>query len=166
MSRENALFSDDPNSCGDFRPMTALTRTLDPEFAAPANPGRLRWLVSAAIGATLLLPVVLPYSRSAGDVLLTVVTLLFLASRWTNRDWSWLRTPWTQLALVLWGWMLLCTLISGTSRLPCNATTGLPVLRREMPCQRLAAASDCHAVRRGKGNGVASPVSVRWLRSY
>jgi hypothetical protein len=52
----------------------------------------------------------------------------------------------------------------GTSRQPCDATTGLPVLGPEMPCQRLADASDCHAVRRGKG--AASPVSVCWLRSY
>jgi O-antigen ligase len=67
-----------------------------------------------AVAATLLLPLVMPYSRAIGDGLLSVTTILFLIGHCNRRELDWLRTPWTRLALLLWGWMLLCTLISAT----------------------------------------------------
>jgi len=50
------------------------------------------------------------------------------------------------------------------SRQPRDATTGLPILRPEVPREGLEAAPDCHAVRRNEG--AASPISVCWLRSH
>jgi O-antigen ligase len=91
--------------------MQALTRPIDP--VTPAS-GAQQYLASAAIWATLLLPWALLYARAIGDLVLSLIVLLFLARVWTSRDWSWLRTPWTRLALLLWGWMLLCTVVSGT----------------------------------------------------
>jgi O-antigen ligase len=65
-----------------------------------------------------LLPVALLYSRAIGDALLSVIAVLFLVqmggARGAGRDrWGWLRTPWSRLALLFWGWMVVCTLVSG-----------------------------------------------------
>lgn len=91
--------------------MPASTRTTDRNFQAPGTAGGPRWLMSAATGAVLLLPVALLYARAIGDAVLCAIVILFLVSRAACRDLSWLRTPWTRLALWFWGWMLLCTLL-------------------------------------------------------
>jgi O-antigen ligase len=91
--------------------MPALTRTRDRDAVPDKG-----LTIGLAVGATLLLPVVLPYSRAIGDALLSLIAVLFLARSWTHPDWGWLRTPWTRLALLLWAWMLICTLASGTVR--------------------------------------------------
>jgi O-antigen ligase len=78
-----------------------------------------------AVAATLLLPIVMPFSRAIGDGLLTVIVVLFLIGHCNHRHWGWLRTPWTRLALLLWGWMLLCTLISGTGQTVLQALLAL-----------------------------------------
>jgi O-antigen ligase len=70
------------------------------------------WLLAAATGATFLLPWALMYARAIGDGVLTVIVVLFLASRLIARDTTWLRSAWTRLALLFWGWMLLCTLLT------------------------------------------------------
>ena len=66
------------------------------------------WLARTATGLTVLLPLGLLYARAIADTMLSVVGVLFLISLWRRRDWTWLRTPWTRLALVFWGWMLIC----------------------------------------------------------
>ena len=74
------------------------------------------WLARTATGLTVLLPLGLLYARAIADTMLSVVGVLFLISLWRRRDWTWLRTPWTRLALVFWGWMLICTLIVGNEQ--------------------------------------------------
>lgn len=93
--------------------MPALTRDNDRATALADNkPGRGP-LFAVASTATILLPFVLPYTRAVADGLLTFIVLLFLAHQRFTRDWGWLRAPWTRLALLFWGWMLLCTLATG-----------------------------------------------------
>jgi O-antigen ligase len=78
-----------------------------------ADGPRVFRLVLAAI---LLLPVVLLYTRAAGDTLMTLVAILFLARASILRDWSWLNTTHARLALVFWLWLVVCTLAMGTHR--------------------------------------------------
>lgn len=63
-----------------------------------------------ALGATLALPPVLLVGRAAGDALLSLVAILFLASRFApalrGARWSWAAWPWQALALLFWGWQL------------------------------------------------------------
>jgi O-antigen ligase len=108
------LPGDDTMNDGESSAMPALTRNSDRAAAMRNGEAARGLLVAIAAGATLLLPVALLYSRAIGDGLLTGIAVLFIASHRTGRDWSWLRTPWTRLALLLWGWMLLCSLLSGT----------------------------------------------------
>jgi O-antigen ligase len=39
--------------------------------------------------------------------------MLFLISRYVESDWDWLNSPHTRVMLVLWSWMLFCTLVAG-----------------------------------------------------
>jgi O-antigen ligase len=73
-----------------------------------------RLLFAVAAAGTLLLPFALLYARAIGDAVLTVIGVLFLIRSAISRDWTWLRAPWTRLALLFWGWMLLCTLVMGS----------------------------------------------------
>jgi O-antigen ligase len=81
---------------------------------AKDRPTSGRWLLSAATGATLLLPVALLYARAIGDGALTLIGVLLLVRSAIDRDWGWLQAPWTRLMLLFWGWMLLCTVLAGT----------------------------------------------------
>ena len=98
---------------GDFPPMPAVTRIIDRIATAPEGDRGPRWLLAAATGATLLLPWALLYARAIGDAVLCAIVVLFLASRIAGRDAAWLRAPCTRLALLFWGWMLFCTLLTG-----------------------------------------------------
>ncbi len=92
--------------------MPPVAGTADGTAAARVQTKLQRGLLAAATGATLLLPWALLYARAIGDGVLTVIVLLFLASRLAARDTAWLRSPWTRLALAFWGWMLFCTLLT------------------------------------------------------
>ena len=93
--------------------MPAVTRIFDRAGSATGRGDSPRWLLAAATGLTLLLPWALLYARAIGDATLCAIVVLFLAERAAARDWTWLRTPWTRLALLFWGWMLLCTALNG-----------------------------------------------------
>ncbi|MFL5289686.1 MAG: O-antigen ligase family protein [Rhodopila sp.] len=93
--------------------MPAFIRNISPRAAIGDAAAADRLLSAAASGAVLLLPLALLYARAIGDVVLTAIGVLFLIRSAVSRDWTWLRTPWTRLALLLWGWMLLCTLVGG-----------------------------------------------------
>ncbi len=96
--------------------MPAATRIIDRVVTAPEGNGGPRWLLAAATVATLLLPWALLYARAIGDAVLCAIVVLFLAGSAAERDWTWLRAPWTRLALLFWGWMLLCTLLNGNGQ--------------------------------------------------
>lgn len=88
--------------------------------AATAPEGGLRQFASqpgifqVAVAATLLLPAALFYARAIGDVLLSIVAVLFLANRWALRDRSWLQSTHVRLSLVFWIWLVFCTVVAGT----------------------------------------------------
>ncbi|MGH7043665.1 MAG: O-antigen ligase family protein [Acetobacteraceae bacterium] len=76
-----------------------------------------------ALAALLVLPPALLYSRGAADGLLSLIGVLFLATRvtagraaprqsWTLQ-WSWALRPWHALALLFWAWQLGVTVALG-----------------------------------------------------
>lgn len=89
--------------------MPADTRNRDRTGASAPQ----RWLLGVATWALLLLPAALLYARAPGDAVLTLIALLFLARAATAGDWAWLRTPWTAVMALFWGWMVLCSILAG-----------------------------------------------------
>ena len=73
-------------------------------------------LLRTAMAATLLLPLALLYTRAIGDVLLSLVGVLFLVRVALRGDATWLRATHTRLALAFWLWMVICTLAGGNGQ--------------------------------------------------
>ena len=96
--------------------MQPVTQIINRAGTVPGRGGSPQWLPTAATCLTLLLPWALLYARAIGDATLCAIVVLFLAGRALERDWTWLRAPWTRLALLFWGWMLLCTLLNGNGQ--------------------------------------------------
>jgi O-antigen ligase len=69
---------------------------------------RLWW---GAIVLVLLLPAALMAARALADAMMVGVALLFLLDRAGARDWTWLRAPWTALGLMVWAWMVVCSVL-------------------------------------------------------
>ena len=63
----------------------------------------------------LLLPLLLLHTRSGAEIVIDAVGILFLASTALTNRWAWLRQDWVVLALLWWGWQLLCTLLAGAA---------------------------------------------------
>lgn len=89
---------------------------MKPDVAAGWFPVSLRQgsvLRRMAVGATLLLPVFLLYSRALADIMVTGTALLFLLhSAWT-RDWAWLRRRWLWCAMAFWVLQLAASIATG-----------------------------------------------------
>ena len=96
--------------------MPADTRNRDRTGASDPQ----RWLLGVATWALLLLPAALLYARAPGDAVLTLIALLFLARAATAGDWAWLRTPWTAVMALFWGWMVLCSILAGGNPRSCR----------------------------------------------
>lgn len=69
------------------------------------------FLPRAASALVILLPLALFYSRAAGDALMTLTAVGFLWSRAAERDWQWLKPAWTRIGLLLWAWMVVCSIV-------------------------------------------------------
>ncbi|HEY1931265.1 MAG TPA: O-antigen ligase family protein [Acetobacteraceae bacterium] len=63
-----------------------------------------------ALGAVLLLPLLLMQAHGIADGAIGVADLCFLARSAIARDWAWLRTPWLRIGLAWWGWVVVCSL--------------------------------------------------------
>ncbi len=91
------------------------------DVATTARPGILRQFASqshifqVSVWATLLLPLPLFYARAIADALLSIVAVLFLVNRWALRDRSWLRSTHVRLSLIFYVWLVVCTVVAGTS---------------------------------------------------
>lgn len=72
-------------------------------------------LFQAAVIAVVVLPAMLFYARAAADALISIVALLFLVNRWAVRDRTWVQAPHVRLLLIYWAWVIVCTLIAGTT---------------------------------------------------
>ncbi len=77
-----------------------------------SGPAFATGLLTLATCGTLALPVILPYARAIADALLSLIAILFLISRYVESDWDWLNAAHTRVMLVLWAWMLFCTLVA------------------------------------------------------
>jgi O-Antigen ligase len=81
------------------------------EVAVGSNPARFAApLDRAALGAILLLPLLLLHAHGIAEVAITVADICFLARCTLSGDWAWLRTPWPIVALTWWVWLVICSL--------------------------------------------------------
>jgi hypothetical protein len=64
----------------------------------------------AAIGAVLVLPLLLLHAHGIGEGAIAVADVCFLVRSVVTRDWGWLRAAWLRIGLAWWGWTLLCSL--------------------------------------------------------
>ena len=64
----------------------------------------------------LYLAYAIPFSmiigRAPAEIIMGIVTIGFLIHSTMKRDFSWLGQPWMKLALVTWGYLILCGLLS------------------------------------------------------
>ncbi|HXT81748.1 MAG TPA: O-antigen ligase family protein [Acetobacteraceae bacterium] len=67
-------------------------------------------LARTALGAVLLIPLLLLHAHGIAEVAIGVTDVCFLARAAILREWRWLRTPWLLVAMTWWGWVLLCSL--------------------------------------------------------
>lgn len=68
-----------------------------------------------ASALTLALPLALIYARAFADVVVCLVASFFLLRSALMRDWSFLRRPWLRVALLFWGWLVVCTIAFGST---------------------------------------------------
>lgn len=83
--------------------MTATTLPRDPAPLATR-------LDRAAAFCVLGIPPAMLHAFAVAEALIAIILLLFLARSGLLKDWSWLRRPWVRIALVWWGWAILCSL--------------------------------------------------------
>ena len=80
----------------------------------PSHPtGRDALADRIGLGAALLVPLFLLHARSLADAAMVVTGLAFLAAsalRTGRGGWDWARRGWVPLALVWWGWLVLCSI--------------------------------------------------------
>lgn len=67
-----------------------------------------------AVFSTLVLPWVLLYGRTLGEIGIGLVAICFLADRALRADWAWLRSWWASLSLAYWAWLVLCSVLDGS----------------------------------------------------
>lgn len=70
------------------------------------------WLPRLARALLIALPVLFIVGRSAADVGLILIALIFLWQSARERSWNWLKTPWVALALGLWLYLILTSPLS------------------------------------------------------
>ncbi len=75
----------------------------------------IRILDRAGVGLTVLLPFVLLHGRGVASVVVGLIAAMFLVRSALLRDWRWVRTWWVVAALIWWGWLVLCSVRSGTA---------------------------------------------------
>jgi O-antigen ligase len=73
----------------------------------------LKYLDRVALIATLLCPLFLLHARVVAEGLISLTAICFLIRSVLERDWSWLRATWVRIAVLWWGWVILCSLQGG-----------------------------------------------------
>ncbi|MEE8663355.1 MAG: O-antigen ligase family protein [Acetobacter sp.] len=66
-----------------------------------------------AEAATLLLPVLLFFSRAGADIVVSVIAVLFLLHSLIQRSWQWMRAGWFLCGFGLWAVILVSSVIAG-----------------------------------------------------
>ena len=70
---------------------------------------RAERLRQVALAAALLVPLGLLHAFVLAEICIATVDILFLADCARRRDFTWARQGWVVLALLWWGWLLLCS---------------------------------------------------------
>ncbi len=60
--------------------------------------------------ATLLVPLGLLHALVLAEICIVVTDIMFLTVMVKERNFTWARQPWFVVALIWWGWLVLCTL--------------------------------------------------------
>jgi O-antigen ligase len=63
-----------------------------------------------AYGATLLVPFGLMHAFVLAEFCIVLTDILFLAEMFRTRNFNWARQPWFIVAIIWWGWTLICSL--------------------------------------------------------
>ncbi|ETC99354.1 hypothetical protein P792_04180, partial [Asaia sp. SF2.1] len=61
-------------------------------------------------GATLLLPVFLTHGRLFSEIMMDLLAVGLLAQSALGLGWGWGRQFWVRVALLWWGWQIVCSL--------------------------------------------------------
>lgn len=72
-----------------------------------------RFLNRSTLIAVLALPVFLTHLRGIADGLISYIAICFLLHSLINKEWDWGRQSWVIIALLWWGWLLICTIPFG-----------------------------------------------------
>jgi O-antigen ligase len=68
------------------------------------------FLDRAALAATLALPIFVMHGRAIAEILVSIADACFLARCVLSREWSWMRIGWVRIAMLFWGWMVVCSI--------------------------------------------------------
>lgn len=95
------------------RSAARLSRLSLPSWLDAGRPEVRRHLYILACALLLAMPLIQTLGRSEGDVLLSLIAVLFLYDSYGRRSWRWMLTPHTAAALALWLWMVGCSVVMG-----------------------------------------------------
>jgi hypothetical protein len=83
--------------------MSTATLTRTPSRTLPA-------LDRVALVSVLLTPLALLHAHGIAEGLIGVADICFLSRSAVVGDWAWLRATWVRIALVWWGWLVVCSI--------------------------------------------------------
>jgi hypothetical protein len=64
----------------------------------------------AVLLTVVILPICLLHTRTGAEIAIVLIDALFLAASAQARSWRWLRQPWLIVALLWWGWEVICSI--------------------------------------------------------
>ncbi|MCK9818628.1 O-antigen ligase family protein [Komagataeibacter oboediens] len=70
------------------------------------------WMWRIAAGLVIPMPVLLLYALAPAEIVLTVVAMLFVIHAVLTRHWTWLRQPWVVVAVLLWGQIIVSSVVA------------------------------------------------------
>jgi O-antigen ligase len=81
------------------------------DIAMGSAPSRtLIVLDRVALGAVLLLPLLLLHAHGIAEVAIAIADICFLARSAITRNWVWACTPWLLIGWAWWAWLVVCSL--------------------------------------------------------
>lgn len=81
-----------------------------------------QWMWRIATGLVIPMPVLLLYALAPAEIVMTVVAVLFVTHGFLTRHWNWLRQPWICAAGLLWGQIILSSIVTGHGHAIVQAT--------------------------------------------
>jgi hypothetical protein len=63
-----------------------------------------------ALGAVMVLPLLLLHAHGIAEGAIAIADLCFLAHSAITRNWAWIRTPWLLIGWAWWAWLIVCSL--------------------------------------------------------